>query len=130
MTVVSIHRLLPSKEFLINCLFAFASLFSVALLYFRPLVLAIVLLALSAAMLIFNGKKRYLALFVMCGACGAGAEALAIGFGAWHYSFSNIIGVPYWLPFLWGMAGVFMKLISLEIIAIAGRFTKIRPPSA
>ena len=73
-------------------------------------------LAIVGVIIVVIGKTRedvylYIIVFFM----GALAEAVAVAFGVWEYSLPDIIGVPFWLPFLWGNAGIFIKRIYLEI---------------
>ena len=39
-------------------------------------------------------------------------EAIVAESGAWTYTFPNFIGIPYGLPFLWGITGDFIKEFS------------------
>jgi len=54
-------------------------------------------------------------LFIVAGILGAIAEIIAVQFGAWNYANPSSIGVPYWLPLLWGMAAIFLKRFNLQI---------------
>ena len=66
-------------------------------------------------MLLVWRSKEDLLLYIICSVAGTLAEAVAIASGAWKYSLPNFIGVPYWLPFLWGIAALFIKRASLEV---------------
>jgi hypothetical protein len=33
---------------------------------------------------------------------------IAIYFGAWNYSHPDFLGIPYWLPFVWGNASLYI----------------------
>ena len=48
------------------------------------------------------------------------AEAVAIKFGAWQYSNPTALGVPIWLPLLWGSAIVFIKRFSETVLKFTG----------
>ncbi|MBN2042243.1 MAG: hypothetical protein JW754_00390 [Candidatus Aenigmarchaeota archaeon] len=37
------------------------------------------------------------------------AEIICVNAGAWSYAVPNIFGIPYWLPFAWGAAGLLLK---------------------
>ena len=103
------------KAFLYSATLAFISLYSVSLFWQNSLLLAGILIVISALMLLVWRNKEDLILYTMSGIAGALAESTAIALGAWSYAIPGIIGIPYWLPFLWGIAAVFIKRISLEI---------------
>ena len=65
-------------------------------------------------LLIYNNKED-LYLHIISAIAGALAEAIAIAFGAWTYAFPQIIGIPYRLPFLWGIAALFVKRVITAI---------------
>jgi hypothetical protein len=66
-------------------------------------------------MLLVWRTREDICLYVIVAVSGALAEASAISFGVWVYSMPDVIGIPIWLPFVWGIAGVFINRISLEI---------------
>ena len=103
------------RAFLYSLLLAFISVVVVSLFWNKPFYLFIIICILSILMLTIWNNKEDFYLFIICGITGALAETIAIFFGAWTYSYSNFIGIPYWLFPLWGLAAVFIKKISLEI---------------
>ncbi len=103
------------KAFIYSCVFAAISLLSVSYYWSEPVLLTVFLIMLSSLMLLVWRSKEDLVLYVTCGTLGAMAESFAIGFGTWFYAFPNFKNIPYWLPFLWGMAALFIKRISFEI---------------
>ena len=65
------------------------------------------LLVLSTGLLSILGfSKFYLKSFVLFGLLGAGAEFLPVNFGAWMYDTNSVLGIPAYLPLLWGSASV------------------------
>ena len=103
------------KAFVYSLLLAYLSLYSVSLFWTNPLQLTIVLITISVLMLLIRRRKEDLVLYVIAGVGGAMAESTAIKYGVWDYAFPNLSGIPYWLPFLWGIAAIFIKMASLEI---------------
>ncbi len=97
------------KAFAYSAVLAIITLLSVSFGWKNPLLLTIILALISSAMLILYRNKEDLYLYIISGVAGAVAEAIAIAFGAWNYAFPNLIGIPYWLPFLWGIAALFIK---------------------
>jgi hypothetical protein len=45
-------------------------------------------------------------LYFTSGVLGAFAEIIAVKGNAWQYGNEQLLGVPIWLPVLWGIAGV------------------------
>ena len=87
---------------------AVSALTSVVLLWKFNLVLTLILILLAVAMLIMNKSKQEIKTFLVCALLGAMAEVVAITFGAWTYGNPNFVGIPIWLPILWGIASVFI----------------------
>lgn len=82
-------------------------------LLWREEVLLFVLLILNAILMLYLvGFRKNLVIFLFCAVFGAIAEIIAIYFGAWHYSNPQILGIPIWLPVLWGIASLFMNNLS------------------
>ena len=97
-----------SKKFLLICFLALATLFT-PLLFGQNLFLTIALLTgISLAMLSVDWSYKnfvfYLAIFIT----GPVAEMTAIYFGAWIYTDPIFLGIPLWLPFVWGNAGLYI----------------------
>lgn len=91
-----------------TALVAILSLVFICTLYGHPYILLLALTALSAVFLLLHKKMAYLYVFAITAFFGPLAEAVAIYFGAWTYAIPQFIGIPVWLPVLWGLAGVFI----------------------
>lgn len=77
-------------------------------LWQRPGVLLLCLVAVSALML-WPWHRRSDVFFYAAGfVLGPLGEMMAVHFGAWQYAKPFFL-VPIWLPFLWGIAGLFVK---------------------
>ena len=103
------------RAFLYSLALAVLAIVVVSAFWDRPLLLTGLMIGVSVLMLSVWRTKQDVLLYIMCGIAGAAAEAVAIAFGAWTYAFPNFVGIPYWLPFLWGVAALFVKRISEEI---------------
>jgi uncharacterized membrane protein YoaT (DUF817 family) len=93
----------------LTAILAVTSLLSVSYLWKNEGILTFVLVAIAFAMLSIAKSKNEIILFVFCSFAGALAESYAILFGVWSYSAPTFIGIPIWLPLLWGIAAVFIK---------------------
>ena len=98
---------------------ALTSLVATAFLYSQPSLLFIVLLALGMIHLWAYWSPGHLKLYIFSFFLGALAEAFAIYFGAWTYPFPDIIGVPFWLAPLWGLAGTYLHFMGTEVFDIS-----------
>ncbi len=103
------------RAFIYSCILALLTVVSVSLFWKQPVQPTLVLIVISAVMLLVWRSKEDLYLYAVVSISGALAEAVAMISGAWVYPLPAIVGVPIWLPFVWGIAGVFIKKISLEI---------------
>ena len=98
---------LEVKKFLLTCPLALATLLIPSLLenYFM---IVISLFTISLIMLAIDWSIKYLILFIAIMISGPIAESVAIYFGLWNYSSPFFLGIPIWLPFVWGNAGLYI----------------------
>lgn len=100
---------------ILHYLFSILSLVAVCFLWKYNIILFLVLLAISFLLLFIQKEKSEIWLFIACGFYGALAEIIAIYFGSWTYNSADFLGVPIWLPVLWGIAALFMKRLHEHI---------------
>ena len=91
-----------------TAILAACSLAAVSMLWLRPSVLAVVMALIAVAMLAIRFSRQELLFFAMAGVAGALAEVVGIYSGAWVYFVRETPYVPFWLPLLWGVAGIFL----------------------
>jgi hypothetical protein len=98
----------------------------------RPIMLTALLLTIAAAMLCARRSMNDTLLVVSCGGLGALAEAGAIASGAWAYTVPVAVGVPLWLPAIWGIAALFIKetAVLLEYVLDHAETKRIRGSAA
>ncbi len=94
----------------------------------QPILLTMLLAVVAALMLSVRRRLEDVVLLVLCGAFGAFAESFGIAGGAWSYTLPLVNGVPLLLPFIWGIAALFVKEISLQIHFVLSQ--PIATPSA
>ena len=70
------------------------------------------LLGVSFLMLRIDPVRSQLLLFICVGVSGPLAEAIAIYSGLWTYASPVLLGVPVWLPLVWGNAGLYIIRMS------------------
>lgn len=94
-------------KFLLICPLALLTLI-IPSLFDNSVFIVISLLCVSFLMLIIDWNYKYLILYLAIFVSGPIAEAIAIYFGVWTYTNPVFIGVPMWLPFVWGNAGLYI----------------------
>lgn len=107
----------PSKTFIYTSIIAILILSTVLLFWKNSLLLALLLAVLSILMIGIGKIKKDFYLYIIVFFIGSLTEAIGIAFGVWAYNQPDIIGIPYWLPFVWGNAGIFIKRLYSEINA-------------
>ncbi|HEY3096951.1 MAG TPA: hypothetical protein VGK05_08935 [Acidimicrobiia bacterium] len=95
-------------KFVINAALALATLFLTAVLWRYPLALIALLLVTAVAILRIRPSATSVVVYATAFVFGPLAEAVSITTGAWAYDSPNFLGVPVWLPFVWGNAGLFI----------------------
>ncbi|MFC1630173.1 hypothetical protein ACFL06_01400 [Patescibacteria group bacterium] len=105
----------PSKTFIYTCIIAALILLAVVLFWKNSLLLVLLLAVLSILMIVIGKTRKDFYLYFIVFLIGPTVEAIGVYFGAWVYSQPEVIGIPYWLPFVWGNAGLFIKRLYSEI---------------
>lgn len=87
---------------------AYATLISVDVLWKNSLLAAMALLATGFAMAHFSREKRILLAYPLALIFGTLFEMVSITSGAWAYAKPEFLGVPLFLFFVWGNAGLYL----------------------
>ncbi len=61
-------------------------------------------------------KKIDIATFIVAAVVGPVVEIISIYYGIWSYADPMFLGIPVWLPLLWGFAGVLLRRIAETIV--------------
>lgn len=85
-----------------------------ALLWHQPAVLTFVYAVTSVLLLAWRHSTTDLIYFFVPFLLGPAGEIFAVRGGAWVYS-DQTTTLPLWLPFVWGIAGLFMKNVSAAL---------------
>ena len=107
---------LLTKRIVTLTLVALVQIYTVTFLY-QDTLLTTLLLAVSSVVLLWKlGWTRVHVLsFVLIGVAGFAAEAVVVTRGAWVYADQHILGLPVWLPILWGSVGVMSVWLTEKI---------------
>ncbi|MBS3158388.1 hypothetical protein J4206_03820 [Candidatus Woesearchaeota archaeon] len=114
------------KDFYFGLLIYVSVLLSVVLLWKHSLLLTIAIISITIVMLAVRKSKEDIIIYVICAALGAVAESIGVKAGAWTYYDTTLFGIPYWLPFVWGFAGVFVRRISIRVNNFVAKGNKKR----
>ena len=96
------------KKFLTTCLLAILTLLIPSFFGSNSFMSVALLSVVGILMLCVDWNLKHLIYYVAVFISGPLAESLAIHFGAWTYTQPIFIGVPIWLPFVWGNAGLYV----------------------
>jgi hypothetical protein len=100
----------------------FGAVIALISLFFRNNVLLSVLLIILWIILIkFWHKKHHLIYFVVGAVLGPLVEIICIYLGVWQYANPSFLGIPMWLPLVWGLAPMILKEIAETFVTIKHR---------
>ncbi len=80
-----------------------------SVLYQSYVILTFLLASVLIIMLLMWHGRDDVYIIIAGAIIGPSAEIICVNAGAWSYAVPNILGIPYWLPFAWGAAGLLLK---------------------
>lgn len=119
-----------SRKALINSALALTTLLLTSVLWHYPLVLTLLLVLTGAAIYALRPSRTSAWVYATGFVFGPLAEGLAIQTGAWKYASPSFLGIPLWLPFVWGIAALFIQNTADIGKAIFARGSARSPGSA
>ncbi|NIP40571.1 MAG: DUF2878 family protein [Candidatus Aenigmarchaeota archaeon] len=81
----------------------------IILFYTNNLLLTALLIIAWLVGIRFWHKKHDIYFFVAGAVIGSIAEIICIYFGVWQYANPTFLGIPMWLPIVWGLAAMLIK---------------------
>lgn len=106
------------KEVILEIILFCTAIIIISLLWSNNLLLTTVLVAsLLVGMKVWY-KKYDIHFFIIGAIVGPLAEIVCIYFGTWTYANPSILGIPIWLPIVWGLATIIIKRIAETFIKI------------
>jgi hypothetical protein len=106
---------LAVKKFVISTILALAILLATSFFWNQSLIVVVTLIILSILMFLVEPNRSNAVLYFYGFIFGPISEAIAIHFGAWHYTFPLIVSIPIWLPFVWGNCGLYIVRVKALI---------------
>ena len=79
----------------------------------------VLLAALFILIFSLSYSSRDLLVFLIAGIAGPLGEIVCLFLGIWNYSNPSFLGMPLWLPLLWGISGVMLLRISETVYRLA-----------
>lgn len=109
------------KELLFEIVLLSAGIALISLLW-KDNILLTVLLLVGWLFALKSWHKRHDVYFFLAGAVtGPIGEIVAINFGAWQYANPTFLGIPPWLPLVWGLGAVLIKRFAEIFVKIEAR---------
>lgn len=106
------------KELIFDTLLLFFVVFSVAKYYKNNnLLFFLIAIAWLVAVMLWHTKKDVY-FFIIGGIIGPISEIICIYFGAWSYANPSFLGIPIWLPFLWGSSVMMVNRVAQTLIKL------------
>ena len=94
------------RKTILSLLFVAAGIIAISVFWSKTVLLTIILIGLAVLKHKILPIKREFLWFLVTGILGAGGESIIIfASGVWHYTSPQLLNIPFWLPFLWGLAG-------------------------
>lgn len=97
-----------SARALLSAILAFSTLLATAALWHHPVALIVLVFAVGLGIFLLRPTRASLVVYAVGFIFGPTAEVLGIHAGAWRYSSPDFLGIPVWLPFVWGNAALFI----------------------
>ena len=103
------------KEVLVEIILFLVIIVTVVLLWQNNILLFTVLL-IECGITIKLWKKKHDIMYFLVGATlGPLLEIIFIRYGIWAYTHPTLLGIPMWLPLLWGFAAIVLSRIARTI---------------
>jgi hypothetical protein len=98
-----------ARKALINAGLALGTLLLTSVLWRHPLALTALLIATGVAIYALRPSRTSACVYFVGFLFGPLAEGVSIRTGAWEYASPTFLGIPLWLPFVWGIAALFIQ---------------------
>jgi uncharacterized membrane protein YoaT (DUF817 family) len=96
-------------KFVLNATLALTTLFLTSVLWHYPMALIALLVVTAVGIHAIRPSATNVVVYMTGFVFGPLAEAVSISTGAWEYDTTHLLGVPVWLPFVWGNAALFIQ---------------------
>ena len=106
------------KELVFEIILFCAGIVLISFLYTNNLLLTPLLIIACLIGMKFWYKKHDIYFFVIGAIVGPVGEIVCIHFGAWQYANPTFLGIPVWLPLVWGLIIMLIKRIAETLVDI------------
>lgn len=73
-------------------------------------------------MISLERDRKDLFLFIAISIIGPFCEFVMVSVGAWEYKTAHVLGLPIWLPFIWGNTALFIKRLYFGFKELENKF--------
>jgi len=98
-----------ARKALINAALALTTLLLTSVLWRTPVALTALLIVTGVAIYALRPSRTSAFVYLIGFVFGPLAEGVSIRTGAWEYASPTFLGIPVWLPFVWGIAALFIQ---------------------
>ena len=109
---------LLKRELFYEFLLFIAGIASVCLFFKNNILLMVVLIAGWIIGILVWHEKHDIIFFLVGAILGSLGELVCVNYGVWRYENPSFLGIPIWLPFVWGLSAVFIKRVSETFLKI------------
>jgi hypothetical protein len=109
------------KEVIFEIFLFFVAIFTVALLWRNNAILFIFLLIECAITMKLWHEKYDIVYFLVAAILGPLGEIICIYYGTWNYASPTLLGIPMWLPLVWGFTGIVLTRIARTILRMISK---------
>ena len=106
------------KELIFDIVLFGVGILFIVLFYQNNILLTVLLFVAWLFALKFWHKKHDAYFFIVGAIVGPIGEIVAISFGVWQYTNPSFLGIPIWLPLVWGLAVVLIKRVAEIFVKI------------
>jgi hypothetical protein len=99
------------SKYLISGVLGVSTLLAPSLFWGEPYLVLVMVCIFSVLMLAVEYTKTAIFLYIIVAILGPLAEVVAIISGVWVYTEPQIMGIPLWLPLVWGNSALFILRI-------------------
>ena len=104
------------KEVIFEIIIFFVVIFTISLLWRYNTILFIALIIECIIIVKLWHQKYDIVYFIVGAILGPLGEIVCIYYGTWIYINPNFLGIPVWLPLVWGIASIILMRIARTII--------------
>ncbi len=109
------------RDLVLVCMSILAAIILIGLFWDNNFVLTLFVTVQAAFLLKFCHEVEDLISFFFVLIVGSISEIAGVSFGAWTYNNPSFLGIPIWLPLIWGMAALCLRRFVVGLKEVINR---------